>query len=265
MATSALCLHRGAVRVNEEELARYQPPPATDTWFPVSHRAVYDTTVARLTEAGYRVRSTALGVSQDGHRFFGTLDLDTTLVSGVSLAVGVRNSTDKTFPLGFCAGNRTFVCDNLAFRSELLVRRKHTRFGELRFGNAIAQAVGSLKHFVEVEAERVRRMQHEEVTDDRAHALILKAYLRQLVSYRLLRHAVAQWECPSFEEWGGKTLWRLANAFTWTMADVAKRNPNEYSDRTIRLNAMLSPFGGGSEPDPTSGAFPVDSPATLAA
>src|SRR5438552_1563011 len=147
---STLMLHCGATRLSRDELALVPTPPATATWFPVPHVSVLDTAVARLTEAGYRVRSTDLGITKDGHRFFGTLDLDTTLVSGVSLAVGVRNSTDKTFPLGFCAGNKTFVCDNLSFRSELLVRRKHTRFGELRFSNAISQAVTSLKSFAEV-------------------------------------------------------------------------------------------------------------------
>jgi hypothetical protein len=261
---SALCLHRGATPITRDELARYRPPPATPTWFPVSHSAVLDTAVARLTEAGYRVRSTALGVSQDGHRFFGTLDLDTTLVHGVSLAVGVRNSTDKTFPLGFCAGNRVFVCDNLAFRSELLVRRKHTRFGELRFGNAISDAVASLKSFAEVEAERLNRMQVEVVTDDRAHALILKAYLRELVSFRLLHDIVKQWEEPAYEEWGDKTLWRLSNAFTFAMADIAKRNPNDYANRTIRLNQLLSPSGDGSRPDPTNGAAAHAHPALAA-
>src|SRR5205823_10325579 len=127
-------------------------------------------------------------------------------------------------------------------------------------GNAIAQAVASLKSFAEVEAERVKRMQHEPVSDDKAHALILKAYLRELVSFKLLHGIVQQWEEPAYAEWGGKTLWRLANAFTFAMADVAQRNPNEYANRTIRLSQMLSPFGGGSAPDPTNGAMPADSP-----
>jgi hypothetical protein len=264
MAQSNLCLHRGAVRVTRHELARYQPPAATKTWFPVAHSAVLGTTIERLGEAGYGVKNMDLGVSPDGHRFFGTLDLDTQLVSGVSLAVGVRNSTDKTFPLGFCAGNRVFVCDNLAFRSELLVRRKHTRFGETRFGNAISSAVASLKSFAEVEAERVRRMQTEAVTDDRAHALILKAYLRELVSFRLLHDIVKQWEEPAYDEWGGKTLWRLSNAFTFAMAEVSKRNPADYANRTIRLNQLLSPFGGSSDPDPTSGGAAPSRPALAA-
>jgi hypothetical protein len=33
------------------------------------------------------------------------------LCPGVSLAVGIRNSWDQSFPLGFCAGARVFVCD----------------------------------------------------------------------------------------------------------------------------------------------------------
>ncbi len=264
MSTSALCLHRGALRVSQKELARYEPPPATATWFPVAHAAVLDAAVTRLGEAGYAVKKMDLGVSQDGHRFFGTLDLDMTLVPGVSLAVGVRNSTDKTFPLGFCAGNRVFVCDNLAFRSELLVRRKHTRFGETRFANAISQAVTSLQSFAEVEAERVRRMQAEVCTDDRAHSLILKAYLRQLVSFKLLPRIVREWEDPAYSEWGGKTLWRLSNAFTWAMSEVLQRNPADYAGKTILLNQLLSPFAGGSGPGPTSGGAASSRPALAA-
>src|SRR5207249_8279046 len=117
----------------------------------------------------------------------------------------------------------------------------------------LSAAVSSLKSFAEVEAERVRRMQHESVTDDRAHALILKAYLREIVSFKLLHEIVRQWEEPAYAEWGGKTLWRLANACTWAMADVAKRNPNDYANRTIRLNQMLSPFGGSSDLARTNG------------
>jgi hypothetical protein len=264
MVQSALYLHRGAIRVSREELDRYEAPPETKTWFPVAHSAVLETTINRLGESGYRVRSTDLGVSQDGHRFFGTLDLDTTLVSGVTLAVGIRNSTDKTFPLGFCAGNRVFVCDNLAFRSELLVRRRHTRYGERQFGNAISQAVASLQSFAELEGERVRRMQAEAVTDDRAHAIILKAYLREFVSFKLLHEIVRQWERPAYDEWGDKTVWRLANAFTWAMAEVARRNPADYANRTIRLNQLLTPLGMDSDPDPTIGAVAPTAPALAA-
>ena len=55
MSAATLCLHAGAARVTRDELARYEPPPATATWFPVAHAAALDATVTRLGEAGYAV------------------------------------------------------------------------------------------------------------------------------------------------------------------------------------------------------------------
>jgi hypothetical protein len=40
--------------------------------------------------------------------------------------VGLRNSNDRTFPIGIAFGSRVFVCDNLAFIGDQVIRRKHT-------------------------------------------------------------------------------------------------------------------------------------------
>src|SRR4029450_3088861 len=108
--------------------------------------------------AGYQVKAEQYALARPDPRFFGVLDLETPLAQGVGLSVGVRNSVDKSFPLGFAAGSRVFVCDNLAFRSELLVRRKHTVNGMKAFGTAISTAVASLTSFREAEELRIRRM-----------------------------------------------------------------------------------------------------------
>lgn len=110
MASTALCLHRGAQEVSRDVLATHDAPPPTESWFPLKHSQVLDKVGTTLEASGYRVTRERLALGRDGHRFFGVLDLDSPLVPGVSLAVGVRNSTDKSFPLGFCAGNRVFVC-----------------------------------------------------------------------------------------------------------------------------------------------------------
>jgi hypothetical protein len=113
MSRSTLALHRGAREVTRPELDAVAAPPATATWFPVSHGRVIDTAARALDAAGFEVTRTHLALARDNARFFGTLDLRTPLAAGVSLAVGVRNSTDKSLPIAFCAGSRTFVCDNL--------------------------------------------------------------------------------------------------------------------------------------------------------
>lgn len=110
MASSNLCLHRGAVEISREQLAGYDAPPPEGRWFPLKHSKVIDTVGTTLEAAGYRIARERHAIARDGHRYFATMDLEAPLATGVSLAIGVRNSTDKSFPLGFCAGNRVFVC-----------------------------------------------------------------------------------------------------------------------------------------------------------
>lgn len=238
-ASSALVLHRGAKLVTENELLEFTAPPPQGRWYPVSHSRVLDTVRSTLTEAGYEIKNARLGVTPDGQRFFGTLDLGTPIQSGITLAVGIRNSTDKSFPLGFCAGNRVFCCDNLAFRSELLVRRRHTLHGEKRFVAAIASAVVALGSFREAETERIRRMMYLDLSDDQADALILRSYERGIISVRELPRVLHEWRNPSFEEFRPRTAWSLLNAFTSALRDRAVQRPQQHAVQTIRLNGLL--------------------------
>src|SRR5205823_3242597 len=141
MTTSTLLTPHGARVVTHEELCAIKAPAATDTWFPLSHGQVLGRVEQMLTEAGFEPTTAKYALSRGDHCFFGVLGTKSSLGSGVTLAVGVRNSTNKSLPIGFVAGSRVLVCDNLAFHSEILVLRKHTRNGELRFAEAMAQAI----------------------------------------------------------------------------------------------------------------------------
>src|SRR5438552_10669000 len=125
-----LCLHAGGKLATLDEVRAVASPPPEGAWHPVAHARVLETAAETLTGAGYAVRNQQLALARDGKRFFGVLDLESPLAEGIGLSVGVRNSIDKSFPLGFAAGSRVFVCDNLAFSAELMVRRKHTKHGE---------------------------------------------------------------------------------------------------------------------------------------
>ena len=243
-AVSALNLHAGGHEVDYEALSRIETPPPTRTWFPVRHASVLDTAVRSLEEAGYRVGAKRLAVSHQGARFFGTLDLTTELTPDgmVTLAVGLRNSTDQTFPMGFCAGSRVFVCSNLAFRADLLVRRKHTRFGAVRFGDDIAGAVMRLDDFSKTEAERIVRLKTTDLTDERAESLILRAAAyRGIIPLRLLTKVTEEWRSPMHVAFQPRTAWSLLNAFTGVLHGLQDRNPSDLAIRTMRLHALLAP------------------------
>ena len=67
-----LITHCGARQVTWGELDLIPTPPATATWFPLSHSQVLGSVVQTLDAAGFGVKSIAIGVTADGARFFGT-------------------------------------------------------------------------------------------------------------------------------------------------------------------------------------------------
>ena len=214
MAESVLMLHRGAKEVGFEGLKDYPAPEPRGRWYPLAHTRVVDVVKNTLQEAGYIIQKERYGLTGDGHRFFGTIDLGTPIAEGVALAVGVRNSTDQSFPLGFCAGSRVFCCDNLAFRSELLVRRKHTLNGERNFIQAIGGAVTTLDSFKEAEADRIRRFLVTNLTAEQADSLILRSFEKGLIGCRDLPKVLHQWRNPAFPEFRQRNVFSLLNAFT---------------------------------------------------
>jgi hypothetical protein len=238
-ATSTLMLHAGGQEVTADQLDELRAPEPVGRWYPVAHGKVYRRVKDTLRAAGYEVVKEKLAVAKMGQRFFGTMDLKVPVAEGVSHAVGVRNSTDKSFPLGFCAGGRVFVCDNLAFRSELLIRRKHTRFGERRFDQAIAQAVSGLASFREEEARRVELLRGAGVTDTLAESLILRAWDKGIVGAHQLGKVLREWREPAFEAFRERTGWSLFNAFTTVLRPRAVEQPQAFVAQTMQLHHLL--------------------------
>lgn len=247
MSTS-LVLHRGAREVTSKELKAVPTPAATATWFPIPHAHVLDSTLSTLTQAGFQVARSRLALSRDDARFFATLDLQTALATGVNLAVGIRNSIDRSLPIGFCAGHRTFVCDNLAFSSEIVVARKHTRFGEARFREAICKAVQTLDVYRETEGARIKKFQNTELTADVADALLLRAFEREIISTPLLPRVIKEWREPTFEEFQPRTLWSLMNCFTTAFSDRQRSNPQQFAALTIKMHDFFQNATSAAEP-----------------
>ena len=242
MATSTLINHKGARLVSFEDLVQTPTPPATATWFPVPHHQVFQSVVDTLTGAGFGIQQTKLSLARDGARFFGTLDLTTPVTDGIGLAVGVRNSTDKSFPIGFCCGTRVFVCDNLSFTSEVVVSKKHTRFGADRYAEDISKAVSELHQYKEAAGHWINRMQHWELSDDAANSYMLQAFERGVIGIRLLPMVLREWRHPHLDDYHPRTGWSLWNCFTDVIGRTRqKASPAEAALSTIRLQKLLAP------------------------
>ncbi len=240
MATSHLNLHSGGQLVTVDELRAVPTPPPEGRWRPISHLSFLERVTTTLTEAGYEIREQKLALHRNGARFFGTLDLATSLGEGVSLCCGIRSSHDKSYPLGWACGSRIHVCSNLAFSGELMVKHKHSTFGEQRFAEAMARAIVSLGQFKQIEAQRIERMRKEEVTADQADALILRSFDRGIISAPQLPKVIKEWREPAHEEFKPRTRFNLLQAFTSAIGDRVNSNPQRYVLTTMRLNSLLA-------------------------
>ncbi len=236
-------MHVGAREIDRAELNLIEAPPPSRTWYPLKHADVLDTVCETLDGAGFGIESTQLSVARDNARFFGTLRLQNRVNELASIAVGIRNSVDKSFPIGFCVGTRVFVCDNLAFRSEIVIARKHTRFGQARFNEAVAKAVLGLHQYQIAEEERIRELQNWELSEDSANSLILRSFESSIVSMRLLPAVIREWRNPPIADFAPRTGWSLLNCFTSALKDRQRKNPQEAALATIRLQKLLSPPG----------------------
>jgi hypothetical protein len=239
--SATLMNHCGAREVTLDELATIAAPPATDTWFPVAHSDVYRAVDQTLCGAGYEVKRQSLSVAKDGHRFFGVMDLSNSILDGVTLAIGIRNSTDKSFPIGMVVGSRVFCCDNLAFHGEIVIAKKHTRFGENRYREGISQAIASLGQYQEAQGQWINRLRTWRPSRQEADSLILRSYEENVIGARLLPEVINEWRKPSHEEFRDSSAWSLWNAFTTVLGLKEHGNPAKAAHTTIRLQRLFGP------------------------
>ena len=244
MTQNNLVLHRGAREVDIEELDRVPCPPPTETWFPVKHSVVLDRVSQTLTSAGFGIEAMQLSLARDNARFFGTLTLKNRLNDATCLAVGIRNSTDKSFPIGLVCGSRVFVCDNLAFSSEIVIARRHTRWGADRFNEAVSQAVLGLHEYQISAQQRIAQLQSWELSPLEAESLLLRSFEQGIVSSRVLPDVIKEWRNPRHPEFAGRNAFSLLNCFTEVLKERQKSNPQEAALQTIHLQRLLNPPDG---------------------
>jgi hypothetical protein len=229
-----------------------EPPEATDTFFPIKHAAVLESVRAALISCRLAIRRTEIVLARSGGRMVAILDIDRTLVSGVTLAVAVHNATDKSLRMGLSIGHRVWGCDNLGFCSAFGVKSRHTLNAPKRFQREMTDAVAALPSFEEYEQARIRRLQGHILADEPAEAIMLRAFEGGLATNHLLPDVIKEWRQPSFEQFQRRTSWSLLNAFAAAMRPRIRSNPADYERRILGVsalidqNAAVTPFRWGA-------------------
>ena len=127
MKDSTLILHKGAKACTRDDLDLIPMPEKTATYQPVSHYQLANRllTISQDIMSGFTLSGEKYGIARDGNQLFAVLQFRNTH-EDIGLALGFRNSYDKSMSVGFACGASVFCCDNMALTGDIVVMRKHT-------------------------------------------------------------------------------------------------------------------------------------------
>jgi hypothetical protein len=229
----SLVLHAGASPVTYDELRLVPTPPPTETHFPIPHHEIVE--LARYTLGFYQheIVEEHFGVTPDGARFFGLMSLRSPHGDYTDV-LGLRNSSDKSFPVSLAFGSRVFVCDNLAFIGETVIRRKHTANAKRALPSLISDIVAPLQQQRLAQSDTLLRYKATKLSDAVADHAILSMYRQNIIGVQRIADVIDQWERPA-HDWGDRTAWRLFNATTFALSGKVAERP----DLTRQLHQVI--------------------------
>jgi len=121
----------GSKLVTIDQLAAIPTPEPTKTWTPIAHSTVPEIITQLVEERGWKFTNGGfkIGVTGNGHKMFGVTQVAIPQAGtdeDYGMALGFRNSHDKSIALRIAVGVNVFICSNLMITGDIQVRREHT-------------------------------------------------------------------------------------------------------------------------------------------
>ena len=228
-----LMLHCGAEAVDLPMLRELATPEPTDTHVPIPHFDLVEMVKYSLGFFGHDVVEEHHAITKEGDRYFGLLTLKSTY-GDYTDTLGLRNSHDKSFPAAVAYGSRVFVCDNLAFIGEHVIKRRHTKKLKRELPALIGEMIQPLGDHRRKQNQVIERYHATPVDDYQADHAIMELFRQGVINVQRIAQVERQWREPQFD-WGDKTAWRLFNATTVSLEGRVAEN----SLATRRLHDVI--------------------------
>ena len=218
-----LMLHTGGEPVTYTDLRTLPVPAATASHVPIPHHAVVDMVKYSLGFFGHQLLEEHHATTPDGLNYFGVLSLRSPYGDYTDM-VGLRNSHKKQFPIGIAIGSRVFVCDNLAFSADHVIKRKHTANAKRDLPGLVAEVIEPLGEARQAQALLFERYKALPLHDELADQGIMSMYRKGIINLTRIGDVLKAYEEPP-HDWGDKTPWRLFNAATYALNGRVAENP----------------------------------------
>lgn len=198
-----------------EGLQAIPVPEPTASYQPVSH---YDLarslrTIGQDMLRNWDLASETYEIARAGQQLFATLSFQKENTD-MRLAIGFRNSYDKSMALGIVVGANVIVCANLTFTGEITVMRKHSK----NILNSLEDTAITILYRAQYTFDQLvddsEAMKSEVITDTDAFKALGYLWGNHIISARQLPVAAGEWLNPSHTAFEPRTQWSFYNACT---------------------------------------------------
>jgi hypothetical protein len=209
---STLSVGKDAQYVDRNGLMNLPMPQATATHQPIAHVEIVEKLIETLSFRHIQVTGEQYAISKDGMRCFGTLELNNEW-DGMTYAIGFKNSNDKSCRLGMTVGMRVHVCSNLMLMGDYTpVFKKHSK--SLDLIDTLSIGVDKMQRSFEPMKGRILTWKATKLSVKEGQLLIYRAYLENKFPLQAMKQTHQEFFRPSYEEFEGRSLFSLHNAFT---------------------------------------------------
>ena len=236
------------IPVTVKDLAKVPTPEETKYWHPVAHKEVPNVINQMVKTNGWEFVNNngskfQMVMTETGSKLFGVCliripEVDTG--DDMQIALGFRNSHDKTLALNFAAGSHVSLCTNLMVSSDVQVKHIHTPgIDPLALLEEIFKQIpGAAKKLM----DWMKGLKNMHISVDQGVSFLAEAVERKalpILNFMDARNSyllAAKNENPEIQY--GDSLWAVYNAITeqWKK-HLLLSSVQDYSGR---LNSMMS-------------------------
>lgn len=204
-------------------------PQETKSYVPIMHGDLIDYVKERVDRSGLKVITEKYSHNKSASQMFGEISIgadDTEM----RMAIGFRNSTDKSLPVGFVAGTQVIVCSNLMLRGDIKQVRRHTTNILPDMDDKFTIVMENIDGVFKSMKHESMRMKEQELKREKAQQLFGKILLERsnVASIQQTTKAIDLFRNP-LHDFGNTNVWGFYNAFTEVFKEAHPWNaPNNY-------------------------------------
>lgn len=219
----------GGNSATEEQVISSITPPETRSHIPLPHSEylgmVYNTLDSfgwGVTHKEFSLESGKLPVAGEDIKFesarlFGVLKIqreDVAIGEDYQLAIGIRNSHDKSMSAGMVAGLVVMVCSNLDFMGDFSTRHKHSTNVRNVLPGRLKNLAGEIDVAHTDHRQLIESYKATQLEDNVMHDFVVRLADEGAFPWAYGQKILKEYRNPRHQEFEQSTLWGFNNATT---------------------------------------------------